>query len=662
MMNLRRLNSGLSRRRHFVLIFAFCLIILCGNYLRNAPGSNIINITFKTFIEPIVTPVPLEHTTTSIATSKETVVHKLPILWKGYGGKKNINVHLDPNKEQEPEIPFETDKKATEPILEHQYQSNGLLAVNPKGQHPIYDLIEKSEAAWQAKLQKASRSLPEAVVEYKRRYGRAPPKGFDKWWEFVEKHKVQLPDEYDQIHRDLEAFWGVDPQELQAAESMPEIWGRTNRYTVGKVAIQDPIDILNVTRYDSIPLPNFVENGNNIISMLRKFDLEQYIPPFRAIFGVSDNPSIPIHWDLYSQAVEHAKKGTTATFPMSDSPFDFNHRWLSSCDPGSPVWATPIDFDAPFPDNLRPDADPMSPANKRTFIYDHRAAMDPCQHPHILKRHGEFVSHLTGPTTPAYLLPLISVSPSALHLDITAALPINWVEDVYNPDWKDRVDERLHWRGTNTGIYHQKSFLWRFSHRINMMRWTQLDWSSSLRILGLGAKRGERVGEGNVVHKGRWAPAALDISFIDKPTSCEDDGTCDELAHMFDWKKRVSYILDMDGNGWSSRFKRLITTSSCIFKATIYPEWFTDRLQPWVHYVPVQIDLSDLWDSFAFFRGDLNGKHGHDDLAKKIGAQGRDWSLNYWREEDLVAYNFRLLLEYVRLTSLDRDSMSFELD
>ncbi|KAG6858275.1 hypothetical protein C0991_003157, partial [Blastosporella zonata] len=29
----------------------------------------------------------------------------------------------------------------------------------------------------------------------------------------------------------------------------------------------------------------------------------------------------------------------------------------------------------------------------------------------------------------------------------------------------------------------------------------------------------------------------------------------------------------LDGNGWSSRFKRLITSNSLIFKATIYPEW-----------------------------------------------------------------------------------------
>ncbi|PBK80587.1 hypothetical protein ARMGADRAFT_859444, partial [Armillaria gallica] len=75
--------------------------------------------------------------------------------------------------------------------------------------HPIYQLIEFSEKKWKAKLQRASKTLGEAVAEYERRYRRAPPRGFDKWWvwEYVEKNNVQLPDEYDQIYRDLEPYW-----------------------------------------------------------------------------------------------------------------------------------------------------------------------------------------------------------------------------------------------------------------------------------------------------------------------------------------------------------------------------------------------------------------------------------------------------------------------
>jgi hypothetical protein len=60
-----------------------------------------------------------------------------------------------------------------------------------------------------------------------------------------------------------------------------------------------------------------------------------------------------------------------------------------------------------------------------------------------------------------------------------------------------------------------------------------------------------------------------------------------------------------------------------------------------VHYVPVQMDLSDLYDSLLFFRGDLNGEGAHEDMARNIAKAGREWSKTFWREEDMTAYMFR---------------------
>jgi len=34
-------------------------------------------------------------------------------------------------------------------------------------------------------------------------------------------------------------------------------------------------------------------------------------------------------------------------------------------------------------------------------------------------------------------------------------------------------------------------------------------------------------------------------------------------------------MLDVDGNGWSSRFHRLLMSGSVVVKATIYPEWMS---------------------------------------------------------------------------------------
>lgn len=63
----------------------------------------------------------------------------------------------------------------------HTFHPNGLLLVNPKGRHPIHVLIERAERRWKEKLERQSRTLSEAVREYKQRYRRNPPKGFDDW-------------------------------------------------------------------------------------------------------------------------------------------------------------------------------------------------------------------------------------------------------------------------------------------------------------------------------------------------------------------------------------------------------------------------------------------------------------------------------------------------
>lgn len=81
-----------------------------------------------------------------------------------------------------------------------------------------------------------------------------------------------------------------------------------------------------------------------------------------------------------------------------------------------------------------------------------------------------------------------------------------------------------------------------------------------------------------------------------------DPGECEIVQAEFDFAARVSpqeaakykFNLDVDGNGWSSRFRRLLTSSSVVMKSTIFPEWNYDFLIPWYHYVPVQVDYSDV--------------------------------------------------------------------
>ena len=83
-------------------------------------------------------------------------------------------------------------------------------------EHPIPQLMAEAEESFKQLLSRQSTTLKKAVAEYKRRYGRNPPKGFDQWWNFIRKHNVRIVDDYDALHEDLGPFWDMSGEELRA--------------------------------------------------------------------------------------------------------------------------------------------------------------------------------------------------------------------------------------------------------------------------------------------------------------------------------------------------------------------------------------------------------------------------------------------------------------
>lgn len=91
----------------------------------------------------------------------------------------SIDTDSEPVLERKPKP---VSRKPLPPAVgKHKFRSDGLLQVNMEGAHPIFELTSRAEKEWEAKLRGASKTLQEAVQEYKRRYKRAPPKGFDHW-------------------------------------------------------------------------------------------------------------------------------------------------------------------------------------------------------------------------------------------------------------------------------------------------------------------------------------------------------------------------------------------------------------------------------------------------------------------------------------------------
>jgi hypothetical protein len=68
------------------------------------------------------------------------------------------------------------------------------------------------------------------------------------------------------------------------------------------------------------------------------------------------------------------------------------------------------------------------------------------------------------------------------------------------------------------------------------------------------------------------------------------------------------------------------------FDSTLITVRLLDWIAPWVHYVPVQVDLSDVYDTLIFYRGGLYGEGAHPDLGAKIARTGRESSKAFWRK------------------------------
>lgn len=99
-------------------------------------------------------------------------------------------------------------------------------------EHPIPVLMQEAEEKFRELLGKQSKTLKQAVAEYKKRYGRDPPAGFDKWWEFAVENGVRLVDEFDGLVEDLEPFWSLTGEEFRERAAEVSFWHFCYRSTV----------------------------------------------------------------------------------------------------------------------------------------------------------------------------------------------------------------------------------------------------------------------------------------------------------------------------------------------------------------------------------------------------------------------------------------------
>ena len=86
---------------------------------------------------------------------------------------------------------------------------------------------------------------------------------------------------------------------------------------------------------------------------------------------------------------------------------------------------------------------------------------------------------------------------------------------------------------------------------------------------------------------------------------------------------KYKYILDVDGfsNTWDATVWKLYSGSVLLKPESIWKQWYYDKLQPWVHYVPINNDFSDLNEKIKWCKE-------HEDECKKIVQNARNFVLD----------------------------------
>ncbi len=89
-------------------------------------------------------------------------------------------------------------------------------------------------------------------------------------------------------------------------------------------------------------------------------------------------------------------------------------------------------------------------------------------------------------------------------------------------------------------------------------------------------------------------------------------------------------VIDIDGNASSWNFLAKLKLGSCVVKVeSDWCQWFTARLMPWRHYVPVTADLADLGEK-------LDWCFSHDEEAEQIAQAGREFALGFSLDRELA--------------------------
>ncbi|KAL7920375.1 glycosyltransferase family 90 protein [Trichoderma austrokoningii] len=494
----------------------------------------------------------------------------------------------------------------------------------PEQEHPVEVLVCSGNIHFKNLLVKQSKNYQKAVTEYQRRYSVQPPPGFEAWYDFAVSRQSPIIDDFDAIYQAVSPLWKLSGQQVLEMMNQvyyvpkSEMWFCMYYGAYAQTRCMHPDRIYD--RHIEYQFDRLLQGFNGIL------------PDIRFLFNHFDEPRILFPtWEV----------------EKADSYTLFNVRNMSQ----QPVWDEITKFcSSQKKDNITEEIYDMP------FVTNRSSAIDLCEHPEYRNMHGLFMSPVTFSLVEGLVPALSTGSPSTMG-DILFPSPA-YIEEEFTYDgtreisWEEKK-KNLYWAGSTTGAFASDAN-WASYHRQRFVKLVQNVERQQYYYLRLVGGTIQRVATSFL--DGRLFDVAFTRIFQCERKRCRDQARTFKIGGWADKDKPLQsrLVFDLDGNGISGRYYKLLASYSAPLKQTLLREWHDDRLVPWVHYIPVSQSLKELPELVLYLTSTESGQQ----RAREIAEQGRDWFFKALREADMSVYTYRLLLELARLQDPNRSAGS----
>jgi hypothetical protein len=286
--------------------------------------------------------------------------------------------------------------------------------------HPIESLYLDGKLRHETMVSRQSKTPAEAVVEYRRRYQKEPPSGFEEWVELALKKGLVLIDEFDGMTKAFDPFYQLDSSILK------QVLAATPRDLPELVEVNITSSEITWTAGS-----NGSWFGKSIQNWLSTDPAYTYILPNTTILlNTFDEPKTVMQVDL----IANGTKETDDKAKVDVISLGREHPWTDvtlSCAASSPARRNII----------------IPPTDSIQFVSNLTESQDICTHRDFEQKYG----FLNRPETLRLIhapLPVWSQAAPSTFQDILFPSPY------YEKHWSDyHAETDTHWEEKNSSIY-----------------------------------------------------------------------------------------------------------------------------------------------------------------------------------------------------------------